>query len=200
MPLSTTTREALERTGTFTVCVVPSEDWLAIRSQQHQPIPWHESVLRPILRASASAWVYELSEESTIFEIARAILRRDKGKFAIDLKAEPILGRELLWNASGGQRGSILLTMPVSQFPGREIFSYCQDAFVVSNSTVLHTPSAVRFARSAVSDGQTLCCLLSRTNGFELISIYSGANELERLLIEARSLVAKRAWYTTSAT
>jgi hypothetical protein len=199
MPLPTTTLEVLARTGSFTVRVVPSADWLAIRQHQNQPLPWHESVLRPILKATVSAWVYELGEESPVLAAARTILRRDRGKYAIDLSSEPILGHELLWNASGGVRGSIVLTMPVSQFPGPEIFQHCQDAFVVGNSTVPHTPSAVRLARSAVADGQTLCCLLSRTNGFEWMSIHSSPANLERLLVEARSMVAKREWYAASA-
>lgn len=198
MLLPTTTCEALARTGTFTVRVMPSADWLAIRQQQHQPLPWHESVLRPILKVSVAAWVYELDEESPVFAAARGILWRDRGKYAIDLKSEPILGHELLWNASGGARGSIVLTMPVSQFPSHEIFPHCEDAFVVGNSTVPHTPSAIRLARKTVSEGQTLCCLLSRTNGFEWISIYSSPSSLEQLLIEARSMVVKRAWYASS--
>ena len=199
MPLPTVTRDALARTGAFTVRVVPSEDWLAIRLQQHQPLPWHESVLRPILKVTVSAWVYELSEESPVLAAARTILRRERGKYAIDLNSEPILGHELLWNASGGMRGSIVLTMPVSRFPSLDIFKHCQDAFVVGNSTVPHTPSAIRLARSAVADGRTLCCLLSRTNGFEWISIYSDPASLERLLVEARSVVARRDWYGESA-
>jgi hypothetical protein len=178
---------------------MPSAEWLAIRQQQHQPLPWHESVLRPILKASVAAWVYELDEESPVFAVSRTILRRDRGKYAIDLKAEPILGHELLWNASGGKRGSIVLTMPASHFPSREIFPHCEDAFVVGNSTVPHTPSAIRLARKAAAEGQTLCCLLSRTNGFEWISIYSNPSNLEGLLIEARSLVVKREWYAESA-
>jgi hypothetical protein len=199
MPLPITTREALARTGAFTVRVVPSADWLAIRQQQHQPLPWHESVLRPILKATASAWVYELRKESPVLAASRTILRRDRGKYAIDLSSEPILGNELLWNASGGLRGSIVLIMPISRFPSLEIFPHCQDAFVVGNSTVPHTPSAIRLARAAVADGESLCCLLSRTNGFEWISIYSSSGSLERLLLEARSMVAKRHWYAASA-
>lgn len=191
-------REALERTNTFTVQVMPSADWLAIRQQQHQPLPWHESVLRPLLKVARAAWVYELSEESEVFSVAHSLLRRERGKHAIDLSADPIVGHELLWNASGGARGSIVVTMPAVTFPGRTIFPHCQDAFVVGNPTVAHTASAVRFARSAISDGRTLCCLLSRTNGFEWISIYSNPDHLESLLSEARSTVVNRAWYANA--
>ena len=195
MPLPPNFREALERTGAFTLRVMPSEVWLAIRQQQHQPLPWHETVLRPLLKATQSAWVYELDEKSDVFAIAQPLLRRERGKHAISLDGEPIRGHELLWNASGGKRGSIVLSMPAANFPSREIFPHCQQAFIVGNSTVPHTPSAVRFARAAVADGQTLCCLLSRTNGFEWLAIYTNPDLLEALLIEARSTVVNRAWY-----
>ena len=189
MPLPPNFREALERTGAFTLRVMPSEVWLAIRQQQHQPLPWHETVLRPLLKATQSAWVYELDEKSDVFAIAQPLLRRERGKHAISLDGEPIRGHELLWNASGGKRGSIVLSMPAADFPSREIFPHCQDAFIVGNSTVPHTPSAVRYARAAVADGQTLCCLLSRTNGFEWLAIYTNPDLLEALLIEARATV-----------
>ena len=58
MPLPPEVRDGLVRTGTFTVRVVPSSDWLAIRTNQHQALPWHETVLRPILRAAH--WVGRL--------------------------------------------------------------------------------------------------------------------------------------------
>ena len=64
-----------------------------------------------------------------------------------------------------------------------------------NKSTVPHTPSAVRYARAAVADGQTLCCLLSRTNGFEWLAIYTNPDLLEALLIEARATVVNHAWY-----
>lgn len=190
-----TLRDELSRTGAFTVRVVPSAEWLAIRTRPHQALPWHESVLRPLVEAAETAHVYRLDEDPDILSIARPILRRERHKYAIDLGSDPIVGYELLWNASGGKRGSIVLTMPAARFPGRRIFPHCQDAFVVTNPTVAHTPGAIRFARAAVADGRTLCCLLSRTNGFEFMSVHATPAQLEALLIEARSLVVHRAWY-----
>jgi hypothetical protein len=199
MPLSSQIREGLQKTGAFTVQVVPSRDWLALRPNPHQSIPWHESVLRPLLAVTSAAWVYGLKEDSEVFAVARPIVRREGAKHRIDLGAEAIRGHELLWNAAGGKRGSIVLAMPASRFPGQDIFPHCQDAFVVSNSTVAHTPGAIRFARSATADRRTLCCLLSRTNGFEWLSIHSNAARLENLLVQAQSLVVNRAWYAPGA-
>jgi hypothetical protein len=199
MPLTTNVRDALIRTGAFTIRVVPSAEWLAIRSQQHQSLPWHDSVLRPLLDAADTAWAYEMKEDAEVFRVAAPILRRERGKYAIDLSSEAIRGHELFWNASGGQRGSVVLSMPLARFPARAVLPHCQSAFVVGNSTVPHTPSAVRLARSLVSTGRTLCCLLSRTNGFEWISLYAAPEPLEALFQEAQSLVTSNQAHAPSA-
>jgi hypothetical protein len=195
VPLPPEARGALGRTGAFTVSVVPSSDWLAIRPNQHQALPWHETVLRPLLRAAQEAWVYELKPGSEVHRIAKPIIERVRGKYRINLNGEPIRGFELLWNASGGQRGSIALVLPLATFPGVEIFQQCQQAFIMGNSTVPHSPSAIRLARRVASDAQSVCCLLSRTNGFEWVSLYAEQERLERLLELAQSLVAQRALY-----
>lgn len=199
MPLPPEAREALVRTGAFTVRVVPSSDWLAIRSNQHQALPWHETVLRPLLRAAQEAWVYELKPDTAVYRIAAPIIERVRGKYRISLSGEPIRGFELLWNASGGQRGSIALVLPLATFPGAEIFQHCQKAFIAGNSTVPHSPSAIRLARKVASDAQAVCCLLSRTNGFEWISLYAEQERLEHLFELAQSLVAQRALYQGAA-
>ncbi len=198
MSLPATLREGLKKTGTFTVRVMPSEAWLAIRQAQHQPLPWHESVLRPLLGEADAAWAYELKNAPEIFHVAGGILRPERGKYAIDLTVDPITGHELLWNASGGKRGSIVIKMRASRFPGAVVFPNCEDAFVVNNPTVAHSPAALRFARASVADEQNLCCLLSRTNGFEWFSIYTAMPRLEQLFVMARSLVAKAEWYKSA--
>lgn len=194
-PLSDTEWAALQRTGAFTVRVVPQEPWLAIRSQQHQPLPWHESVLRPLLQSADAAWAYELNQAPEILAVAGPLLRRVRGKHAIGLGGEPIRGHELLWNASGGQRGSIVIQIPADRFPGDSVFPHCQDAFIVGNASVPHTPGALRYTRQVVADGRQLCCLLSRTNGFEWVSLHATPAVLAPLLLQARALVARRERY-----
>jgi len=198
MSITAVLQDGLKKTGAFTVRVMPSEAWLAIRQAQHQALPWHESVLRPLFEAASGAWVYELKNSPEIFAVADGILRKDRGKYAIDLSTDPITGHELLWNASGGKRGTIVITMPVDLFPSATIFPHCQDAFVVSNPTVAQSPAALRFARGAVADEQNLCCLLSRTNGFEWFSIYTAMPKLEELFVMARSQVVKAEWYRSA--
>ncbi|MFN8573725.1 MAG: hypothetical protein U0132_16840, partial [Gemmatimonadaceae bacterium] len=198
MNLPVELQDGLKKKGTFSVRVMPSEAWLANRQAQHQALPWHESVLRPLLQAADAAWVYELKGASEIFAVADGILRPERGKYAIDLNADPITGHELLWNASGGKRGSIVIKIPASRFPGAVVFPNCEEAFVISNSTVGESPAAVRFARACVADGQNLCCLLSRSNGFARFSIYTAMPRLEELFVMARSLVVKAEWYRSA--
>ena len=191
-------REALIRTGAFMLRVVRSSDWIAVRSNQHVPLPQHETVLRPLLARAAEAWVYELKEDSQVFHAAADILVRQSGKYRIDLSGEPIRGHELLWNASGGQRGSIALVFTDSRFPGSEIYPHCQKAFVIGNSTVPHSAAAIRLARGKVNQGY-ICSLLSRTNGFEWLSVYAPPSAIESMLAEAQSMVVERALYNQGA-
>lgn len=192
MSISEIELTALKTTGAFTIRIVPSAAWLAIRSQQNQALPWHETVLRRLLAATVNAWVYELKPGSEAFDSAGGIVRREAGKYAIDLSGEPIKGHELFWNASGGKRGSILMVIPIANFPGNQIFPHCQKAFVVNNHTVPHTPAAIRYARSLLTNEQFVCCLLSRTNGFEWISLYASPDILAKLMTQARSLIPEQ--------
>lgn len=198
MNLSPNHREALLRAGSFMLRVVSSADWLAIRSEQHQALLAHETVLRPLLSSCSEAWAYEIKEPSPVFAVAKNILHRERGKFRIDLSGDPIRGHELFWNASGGQRGSIALVIPAAVFPAELLYSNCQQAFILGNSTVPHTPGALRFARAKVAGGDTVCCLLSRTNGLEWISVFASPDALESMLLQAQSLVIQRALYADS--
>lgn len=193
MTLPAHLRESLLSASSFMLRVMPSADWLAIRPNQHQALPWHKTVLRPLLAASTEAWVYALREDSKVFEVARPILQREQGKYRIDVSGDPVSGYELLWNASGGQRGSIVLTIPASAFPAEMIYPHCLQAFIIGNPSVPHTASAIRLAKTKVSDGQYVCCLLSSTNGFEWLSIYAIPTALEGMLMQAQSLVIERA-------
>lgn len=187
---------ALKAKGTFTVRVVPGMAWIAVRADQGKSIPWHETVLRPLLRTSNKAWVYELKQGAEVFESAKEVITRESGKYAIDLAGDPIKGRELFWNASGGKRGSIVLEIPAKQFPASEIYPRCQGAFIVSNPTVPHSPAAIRYARAQVASGETICCLLSRTNGFEWISIFASPSQLPELFAEARTQIPETQFET----
>src|SRR5207244_362647 len=95
------------RTGRFAVNLTPrSVRW---HYNIFSRLPAHEGVLRPILRRADECLVYGIAPDSRIFRISSAILQRDKRRHRIVLSGDPISGHELLWNAHGGERGSIVI-------------------------------------------------------------------------------------------
>lgn len=179
----------LEEGRTFQVKVVPTERWWSMLSSQDRSLPWHESVLRPMLRSATEAWAYELPQGSEVLRSAGAIAIRRQGKFALDLSAELIRGHELFWNASGGKRGSIAIVFPRAGFPAKEVFPHCHRALVVGNPSAVHTPSAIRFAKARSADGGNLVCVFSRNNGFEFFDVFAPQPDIVPLFMQASTLI-----------
>lgn len=189
MPVSAVQISRLNESPTFQVKVVPSDLWWGMLSSQDQSLPWHETVLRPILQAATEAWAYELPEGSEVLQSAGALVTKKQGKFSIDLTAEPIRGHELFWNASGGKRGSIVIVLPRAGFPAREVFPHCHKVQVIGNPSAAHTPSALRFARAKLSDGRNWVCVFPRNNGFEYFDLYAPQGDIVPLFSHASALV-----------
>lgn len=179
----------LHESLTFQVKVVPTDLWWSMLSSQDRSLPWHETVLRPILRNATEVWAYELPQGSEVLRSAGSVATKKQGKFALDLSAELILGHELLWNASGGKRGSIVIVTPVARFPSSEVFPHCQRALLVSNPSAAHTPSAIRFATAKIEDGNSLVCVFPRNNGFEYFDVYAPLPYVVPLFVNASALV-----------
>ena len=182
-------KEALATKGAFTVSVLPSSVYFETRANQAVSLPWHDSVLRPLLAVAAQAWVYEMKEDSDTFRSAGTILIRKAGKYEIQLNAEPIKGHELFWNASGGKRGSIALLFAANEVPTNSIFPHCERAFLINNPSVPHSPAAIRFVKSATSDGRMVAGMLSRTNGLQWLSFHGAFEPLAMLFAQAKVLV-----------
>lgn len=180
---------ALHQTGTFKVQVVPTDTWFGMLNDQDRRLPWHDTVLRPLLLAAAETWAYGLDPQSPTFRSGARLLRRHGGKYRVDTSGDPISGCELFWNASGGKRGSIAMVIPEDAFPGDVIFGHCHRAFVVSNPGRSHSPSAVRFARTGLDAGGTLVCLLPETNGFEWFDVFARPATLVALYRQARAVL-----------
>lgn len=192
MPVSAAQESRLSESLTFQVKVVPTDIWWSMLATQDQPLPWHETVLRPILQSATQAWAYELPEGSAVQRSAGAIVAKRQGKFALDLGAELIHGHELFWNASGGQRGSIAIVSPVAAFPGSKVFPHCHKALVVGNPSVAHSPSALRFAKAKLASGNNVVCVFPRNNGFEYFDLYVPQQAILTLFSQALALVPER--------
>jgi hypothetical protein len=189
VPVSAAHRSRLVESSTFQVKVVPTDLWWSMLSSQDRVLPWHETVLRPILRFATEAWAYELPLDSEVLRSPGELVTKKQGKFALDLSAELIRGHELFWNASGGKRGSIAIVLPLASFPGGHVFPHCHKALVVGNPSAAHSPSALRFARSKIADGNTVVCVFPRNNGFEYFDLYAPRQDIVRLFTQAMTLV-----------
>ncbi len=187
--ITTAEKEALAAKGAFTVSVLPSSVYFETRANQAVSLPWHDTVLRPLLAVAAQAWVYEMQEGSDTFKSAETILMRKAGKYEIQLGGEPIKGHELFWNASGGQRGSIALLFAPTEIPTTAVFPHCERAFLINNPSVPHSPAAIRYVKSATSDGRLVAGMLSRTNGLQWLSFHGAFEPLARLFVQAKALV-----------
>ncbi|OYT91267.1 MAG: hypothetical protein CFE43_14325 [Burkholderiales bacterium PBB3] len=189
MPVSAAQKSRLNESLTFQVKVVPNDLWWSMLAAQDRSLPWHETVLRPILQSATEAWAYELPQGSAVHRSAGAIVTEKQGKFALDLSAELIHGHELFWNASGGKRGSIVIVSPLADFPANKVFPHCYKALVVGNPNVAHSPSALRFAKAKLARGNNLVCVFPRNNGFEYFDLYASQQEILPLFAKALALV-----------
>lgn len=57
----------LKNKCTFTARTVPSATWLEVMKDYSTKLPWHESVLRPLLESATERWAYELQPNSDAF-------------------------------------------------------------------------------------------------------------------------------------
>jgi hypothetical protein len=187
-------QEEILRTGAFMVTLLPRK-WWESGMRDDTAWPYHEHVLRPLLEASSEAWVYSTKPKSRAELAAEGLLARSKGKFRILSNGNPVEGRECFWNATSGDRGSVVFVLPVDRFPGEAVFPHCWDPGVLGNFTAAHTPSAVRYARAKVSEGDQIVCMLSRNNGFQWLFVLASPQKLIEL-----SELAQRVCKSQSAT
>jgi hypothetical protein len=180
--------EHLRRTGVFKV------DLTGETSSTVDPlraVQTHESVLRPLLLASTAAWVYRLTPDSIACSSAIDILEKQRGRYRIKTEIESIRGYEQFWNAPSDQRGTVVILTPADESLVLDLLPQCNWPRVISNYTVGHPPSSIRFARSATESGEQYAFLLSR--GSDWLSIMATPQAAEELYCHALRLCQERA-------
>jgi hypothetical protein len=175
--------EHLRRTGVFKVDLIGQTSSTADPRRQVQA---HESVLRPLLRAATTAWVYRLTPDSITASSAIDILNKQRGRYRIRTEIESIRGYEQFWNAPPEQRGTVVILTPADESLVLGILPQCNWPRVMSNYTVGHSPSAIRFARTATESGKQYAFLLSQ--GCDWLSIMSPPHVAESLYSSALRL------------
>jgi hypothetical protein len=177
--------EYVKTRGTFSLQVVPRSVWFGL--DQRLSLPQHKTVLQPLLAAASACWAYEIAEGTEVHAAAASILTKSKGKHLVCLEGDPITGRELFWNASGGKRGTLVVVVPADKFDGASVFPHCDSTRAMSNPSSGHTPSAYKFARSLVSNSDVVACCIPRNNGFEWMDIVARPEAAAALFQQAAS-------------
>jgi hypothetical protein len=136
-------------------------------------LPIHETVLRPLLRIAEACWVYGISPGSRIWTASSSILKPYRGKHGLLLGGELLIGHELLWNAHGGERGTIVIQCSAESLRTIGVFQHCYRPNTWGNVGAGHTSSAIRLAKEKVQDGSTVALCLSRNNGIEWMDIFA---------------------------
>lgn len=162
-------REVVARAGTFSVQLVSRTTW---HYDEAAKLPAHEEILRPLLSVSTECWAYGVTPSGAVYQAASAMLERARGKYRVCLEGDPIGGRELFWNASGGKRGTIVMIVPRHEFDSERIFRGGHAAYVTVNFRSGHTPAAIRFARQRVESSDVIAVCLPRNNGIEWMDIH----------------------------
>jgi hypothetical protein len=177
----------IERSSHFSLTLLDNEEKYA---DPGTPYGIHASVLRPLLARADACWVYGIGMESALWQAARDMLTPARGKFRVDTRggasADPVTGREVFWNARGGKRGTIVMTLPLADFPAG-VFSACLHAGVMDNYRAGHTPAAVKFAQQAISGGTHIAVCLPRNNGIEWMDLFAPKPLVFELYARARA-------------
>jgi hypothetical protein len=151
--------------GYFTVHLAPH------RYDVNMSLPAHESVLRPLVSTASECWVYDIGSDSSIWSASSQILEPHRGKHRIRTDLEMIRGHEVLWNATGGERGTIVILIDAVSLLNLGILRYCSRPSLTENMGAAHTPSALRWAKRRVSQTGTAAVLLPGTNGIEWMDV-----------------------------
>ncbi len=158
-------RECIREQGHFSVFLAPHN--YEIRT----PLPAHETVLRALANAAEVCWVYGISPGSMLWSASSEILERCRGKHRLRSSLEVIHGHELLWNARGGKRGTVLFLVDPASLLSLGVFRNCSRPIFTENMGAGHTPSAVRLAKQYVRRAGVVALLLPRNNGIEWMDV-----------------------------
>jgi hypothetical protein len=177
----------IERSSNFTLSLLSRDEAYADPHTSHRI---HATVLRPLLARADACWAYGIDKESEAWRAAQDILTPEKGKFRVELRAapggDPVSGREYFWNASGGKRGTIVITLPLADFPA-DVFAACREVWSFDNYRAGHSPAAVKFAQASIAAGTHVAVCLPRNNGIQWAELFAPKPQVFALYAQARA-------------
>jgi len=155
--------------GAFKLGLVRTDEWL--EHDRHLPVHTHKTVLAPLLSAAKECWVYDISAGTPVEGVARSLLTKSQGKYAVRTSGDPISGFEYFWNVSGGKRGSVVILLQEDSLDWDAIIRNALGTLVSGNIGAAHTPSAIRYAKRRVREEGLVACCLPRNNGFQWLDV-----------------------------
>ena len=108
----TLTKARLAKLGSFRAELAPNES--DERLEPEASVAYHRRIIRPILAVADECFVYGLKRGSPLLTRCETILQPDRGRHALDLSQEVVVGYEPLWNATAFERGSIVAMVPTA--------------------------------------------------------------------------------------
>jgi hypothetical protein len=181
-PYPVADRQLIERSSNFTISLLSRDEaW----GDPNSPRRVHQTVLQPLLAVAEECWAYGIEKGSAVWKSAADILTPEKGKFRVKTTGDPVTGRELFWNASGGKRGTIAVVVPLALFKPEQTFAACRGAWVFENYRSGHTPAAVKLAQARIESQDQLVFCLPRNNGIEWIEVFASNPQVFDLYAQA---------------
>ncbi len=180
--------DALDRTSSFTAVLL---SWKQNWEDESAPRTVHETVLRPLLAAADECWAYGLRPESKALAAA-PIRGMTRSRHELDLSGDPIRGHEFFWNAHGGKRGSVVISIPADRLDAKAVFANCLEAIVVGNPGAGHSPAALAYAKRRIHEGSHIVACLPRNNGIQWMDIFAPKPLLFSLYATAAEACGKR--------
>lgn len=149
--------------------------------EENEVLPAHELILRPLLLCAKECYVYGLKKDTELFQQCNDILSFTRNKYKLDLKKEVIKGYEQLWNATGWQRGSILIFLEPEKLKKLNIFTSCYDPSISENPNSGESAAAIRFCKDIVTKEKLVGLCFSASNGIEYMKVYAGNDTFKEL-------------------
>ncbi|MCM3155335.1 hypothetical protein M3611_25310 [Priestia megaterium] len=149
--------------------------------EETEELPAHDLILRPLLRSAKECYVYGLNKDTELLHKCTDILSFTRNKYQLDLKKEVIRGYERFWNATGWERGSILLFLELETLKELNIFTYCYDPGTFDNPNTGESIAAIRFCKGVISKEKKVGLCFSASNGIEWMKVYADKDSLKEL-------------------
>lgn len=172
----TLTKQRLARLGSFRADLISYEE----HPEPDESLTAHRRIIRPLLAVADECFVYGLRRGSPLLTRCEAILSPARGKHALDLSQEVVVGYEPLWNGTAQHRGSIACAVSLASFD-QSIFRYAHRFYVVENPNTSNTLAAVRYCRGIAKKGLLGFCFSFHNS--RSVQVYGPPRALQKLYL-----------------